>query len=167
LCFFYSTHACRTLQEEEVNSGLDQIKFILVMGSVGHDIRVVCGSTRLWHLLVIAGAFGVIHLHVILSTLLALALFLLIVALGVFDVNLLATGIGFGVFFVRGSSSVFAAGHRSILALYRSGLGLLFFVVLLLNAVLVAVGVQIGLGLLGRELWWGRFLGIPSAVSSV
>jgi hypothetical protein len=126
---------------------------------VDHNVRAVLLCTRLGHLAFAVGALTFVHFHVVVSTLFTLLFF--IFTLGVFNVDLLAAGLGLCILIVCGSSSVFTTSHGSVIALYRSGLGLLLFILFLLDAVLVAVCVEVGLGLLGWELWWGRLLGIP------
>jgi hypothetical protein len=113
------------------------------------------------HLLLSTCALGIVHLHIVLATLLTFALLLFVLTLGVLDVDLLAASLRLGVLVNGRSGSVFSASHGGIFAFHRSSLGLVFFVLFLLDAVLITVCVEVGLGLLRRKLWRSRFLGIP------
>jgi hypothetical protein len=109
---------------------------------------------------------SLVHLHVLFGALLAL---LLLVVFRVLDVNLLAAGFGLGVVVVGGAGGILSACHGGIFALSNDALAfdflLLFF--LFLDAVLVSVCVEVGLGLLRRELGRCRLVGIPVTISGV
>jgi hypothetical protein len=113
------------------------------------------------HLLLSTCALGIVHLHIVLATLLTFALLLFVLTLGVLDVDLLAASLRLGVLVNGRSGSVFGASHGGILAFHGSSLGLLFLFLFLLDAVLITICVEVGLGLLRREFWRSRFLGIP------
>jgi hypothetical protein len=128
---------------------------------VNHDIGLFRRDTRvLGHLLLSTGAFRIVHLHVVLATFLALTLLLFVLTLGVLDVDLLAASLGLSVLVDGGAGSVFGASHGSILAFHGSSL-FFFLILFLLDAVLIAICVEVGLGLLWGELRRGRLLGIP------
>jgi hypothetical protein len=108
---------------------------------------------------------SLIHLHVLLGTLLAL---LLLIVFGVFNINLFTAGFGLGVVVVGGAGGILSACHGGIFALSNNALAfdfLLFF--LFLDAVLVSVCVEVGLGLLRWELGRCRLVGIPVTISGV
>jgi hypothetical protein len=111
---------------------------------------------------------SLIHLHVVVSAFLSLALLLLIV-FRVLDVDLFAAGFGLSILVVGGARSIVSTCHGGIFTLGSDALTLDFFLLLLLllffDTVLVSVGVEIGLGLLGRELRRCRFIGIPVLIS--
>lgn len=131
-----------------------------------HICAVLLLNTRLLRcLLLTVCALAFVHFHVIVATL--FSLLFLIFALGVFNVDLLAAGLRLGILVVGGACSIFSTCHCCILAFYRGSIALLLFVLFLLDAVLVAICVKIGLGLLRRELCWCRLLGIPNIVSCV
>lgn len=119
-------------------------------------------------MLITTGSLRLVHLHIIVTTFLALALFLLVFALSLLEIDLLAAGFRNGVVVDGRSSSLLATGHFGVLALggrtFESlGLLLLF----LLGTVLVAVcNALIGLGLVRGELWGSRLFRIPVDVSS-
>jgi hypothetical protein len=129
---------------------------------VNHDIGLFRWDTRvLGHLLLSTGAFRIVHLHVILATFLALTLLLFVLTLGVLDVDLLAASLGLSVLVDGGAGSVFGASHGSILAFHGSSLFFFLLILFLLDAVLIAICGEVGLGLLWGELRRGRLLGIP------
>jgi hypothetical protein len=109
---------------------------------------------------------SLIHLHIILAALLALTLLLLIV-FGVLDVNFLAASFGLSVVVVGGASSVLSTCHGGVFALGSDALTLnfLFFFFLFLDAVLISVGVEVGLRLLRGELRRRRLVRIPVTIS--
>ena len=110
---------------------------------------------------------SLVHLHIVVSTFLALALLLLIV-FGVLDVNLFAAGFGLSILVVGGSRSILSTCHSGIFALGGDTLAFDFLLILILfflDAVLVSVGVEVGLRLLGGELRRCRFVGIPVLIS--
>jgi hypothetical protein len=138
---------------------------------VHHNICAVLLLHTSWLLLgwlVTGGSIWVslVHLHVVVSAFLALAL-LLIVVFGVLDVNLFAAGFGLGIFVVGGARSILSTCHGGVVALGSDTLALDFLLLLLFffDAVLVSVGVEVGLRLLGGELRRCRFVGIPVLIS--
>jgi hypothetical protein len=132
---------------------------------VDHDICAVLRTpTLLLGLLAAVGSacLAFIHLHVVV----ALVFLLVILTFRVLNVNVFAASIRLGVVVDCRTSCVFAAVHGSVFATNGSTLDLfVVLVVLLLNAVLVAVCNKVGLGLLGGELCGSRLLGVPGAVS--
>jgi hypothetical protein len=131
---------------------------------MNHHVGVVLlNIPRLLGLLVAVRStlLAFIHLHVVVATL----LLILILAFGVLDVNVLAA-IRVAILLFRGRTcSLLAASHCGVLALYSRALSFFLLFLLLFDSVLVAVGVQVSLGLLRRELRWGRLLRIPRLVS--
>jgi hypothetical protein len=111
---------------------------------------------------------SLVHLHIFFGALLAL---LLLIVFGVLDVNLLAAGLGLGIVVVGGAGGILSACHGGIFALSNDALAFDFLLLLLfflfLDAVLVSVCVEVGLGLLGRKLWRCRLVGIPVTISGV
>lgn len=130
-----------------------------------HNIGVILRD--LLRVLLFTIRISLIHFHIIIATFLDL-LFLLIFALAVLNVDLLTAS--FLVFLGRGSRCVFGTSHVGIFTLgrYAFSLGLSFCLLLFffVGAVLIAVCDEVGFGLVRRELWGSRLLGIPSAVSS-
>lgn len=140
--------------------------------SVDHNICAVLlldACRLLLGLLVTVGTTGLslVHLHVIVPTFLAFALtlFLVILALRVLNIDLFATSLRLGVFVIGRACSILSTSHSSILAFNRGALGFLLLLFLFFDAVLVAVCVEVGLGLLRRELGRCRFVRIPVLIS--
>jgi hypothetical protein len=138
---------------------------------VHHNVCAVLLLDTSWLLLgwlVTGGSIWVslVHLHVVVSAFLALALLLLIV-FRVLDVNLFAAGFGLSVVVIGGACSILSTCHGGIFALGSDTLAFNFLLLLLLffDAVLVSVGVEVGLRLLRRELGRCRFVGIPVLIS--
>ena len=133
---------------------------------MNHDIGVV------WHRLLrrlVASllSLGLIHLHIIISPFFTFGLFLIFFAFCL-KINFLTASFRSSIIFSSRASSLLTARHVSILTLrdYTFSFNLILFL-FLVSAVLVAVcDAQVGLGLVGGELWWGRFLRIPYPVSS-
>jgi hypothetical protein len=98
-----------------------------------------------------------IHIHILVCALLALAfLVLLVFSFAVLNVDFLAL-LAFLVIGGGGASCVFCATHFSVFA-FRGGscaFGLDFFLLLFLfvGAILVAVGNEVCFRLVGRKLW--------------
>ena len=127
---------------------------------VDHHVRVWLSGLLGMSLVTICRS-SIIHLHIITALFLGLLLFLLVV-LAVLDV------LAASLIVVGRASSVLGAAHSSILTLDRCGT-LLFLVLFLFlfDAVLVAVCVEVGLGLVRGELGGSRLLRIPVIVSAV
>lgn len=108
---------------------------------------------------------SIIHLHIVTTLLLELLLFL-ILAFTLFDI--LAASLRGSIVVCSWASIVVCSGHGGIFAFSRSGtLDLLFLLFLLLfDAVLVTIRIEIGLGLIRGELGWSLLLGIPVTVSA-
>jgi hypothetical protein len=89
-----------------------------------------------------------------------------LIVFGVLDVNLLAAGFGLSVVVVSGASSVLSTCHGGVFALGSDALALNFLLFFLfLDAVLVSVGVEVGLRLLRGELRRRRLVRIPVTIS--
>lgn len=136
---------------------------------VHHNICAVLLLHASWLLLgwlVTAGSVWVslVHLHVVVRALLTL---LLLIVLGVLNVDLFAAGFGPSVVVISGACSVLSTCHGGIFALRNDALAFDFLLLLFLffDAVLVSVGVEVGLGLLRGELRRCRLLGIPVIIS--
>jgi hypothetical protein len=135
---------------------------------VNHHIRtrllLLRGTSSLclgWLVTVGSACLALVHLHVIISALLA---FFLLIVFRVFNVNLLTASFGLGILVVGGACSILSACHGGILTLgsntFALGLlGLLFF--LFLNTILVSVCGEVGLWLLRGELRGCRLVGVP------
>jgi hypothetical protein len=131
---------------------------------VNHHVGVVLNVPRLllgWLVAIRSILLAIIHLHVVLATL----LLILVLALGILDVNVLATIRVAILLFRSRACSLLTTSHRGIFSLYSGALGLFLLFFLLFDSVLVAVSVQVSLGLLRRELGRGRLLRIPRLVS--
>lgn len=138
---------------------------------VDHDIRALLlssiGLGLGWLRTIGGGWLPLIHLHVLVAAFALFALLLVVIALGVFDVDLFAARLRLGLVVVGGTSSVFGAAHGRIFSLDSSTFGLfsLLLLFLLLNTVLVAVCGQVGLGLLRREFRGRRLIRVPIRIS--
>jgi hypothetical protein len=138
-------------------------KWVILMD---HHIWVLLGGL-LGVTLVAVRRGSIVHLHIITALLLSLLIFL-ILAFTVLDI--FAAGLRGSIIVCNWESSFVCSGHGGIFTLNGSGalsLNLFFlFLLLLFDAVLVPVRIEIGFGLIRGELGWGRLLGIPVKVSA-
>lgn len=127
-----------------------------------HDIWV---SGLVWVALAASRRSSIIHLHVVATVLLKLFLFL-VLAFALLDV--FAASLRGSIIVCSWAGSVVSTGHGGIFALGGSGTLGLFFILffLLLDAILVTVRIEVGLGLLRREFGWSLLFGVPAMVSA-